>query len=129
MKMTLKLLFVALLASWALARPHVARADGTYYQCDAQWTQDYSQLEQWMGQCMSCTHEGMPNYQVCYTIPEALTEQQCQNGQCQEYTYGTSDYTTCNQINESAQQCVSSCVYEFTQAYNQDFTADCPPVS
>jgi hypothetical protein len=72
----------------------------------------------------------MPNYQSCYTIPYPIEEPiQLPNGQTIYLELGSSNYTTCGEINESAQQCVSSCASEYTEAYDQYFAEDCPPVS
>lgn len=114
----LKLALVGVLVCLILSRPHSVRADG--YLCDAQWTQDYSNLTQWMNQCMVCTHQGTPNYQVCYTLDYPIQDS---SGD----TVGYSSYQTCNEVNESAQQCVNDCAYGFNQQFQQYFAADCPP--
>lgn len=116
----LKLMFVGMLACLILSQPHSARASGTEYQCDAQWTQDYANLTEWMNQCMVCTHQGTPNDQVCYWIDYPTVV----NGQ----TNGFSDYYTCNDINESAQACVNNCVDGFNQQFEGYFNADCSPI-
>lgn len=132
MKPVLKLLFVALLVCFALSRPSILRASETYYQCDAQWTHDYSVLTQWMSQCMACTHQGgPPNYQYCYTTTYAASEyipDPTNPGQ-KILVQVPSSYQTCAEINQSDEGCVGACVSGFNEQFQQYWIADCPAIS
>jgi hypothetical protein len=124
-KPVLKLLFVASLIVWTLSRPTVARADGGYYQCDAQWTTDTTSLTQWMNNCMICTHQGgPPNYQFCYITTYAVPVWVWVDGE-QSLQYTPSSYNACDDINQSAESCISQCTTEYNQQWNEYFSQDC----
>jgi hypothetical protein len=129
MKAISKLVFVLLLAVICFSRPTRVKAGGSYYYCEAQpLGQCVGSLNVWMTQCAyGCTYGGSQGNRQCYsTAYSGCTGQgPCPWDPSQTCATGCyqSTYQDCYQTNNPS--CVSGCVNQFNEQYNNCFAEYC----
>jgi hypothetical protein len=122
MKSVIKLLFVGLLVTFALARPYqVIAQSGQYYSCSVGVGACMQSAEEWMGNCVNddCPHQGSPE-QFCFGFANCS----CNNLTC---TNGETCFpdSICWDGPSSAGSCINSCISEMNNLVNQCYSEYC----